>query len=100
VPGPKMKESRAGHTATLLRDGRVLIAGGHDDSAEIYDPTARRFVAFLHMGVSRFDHSATLLPDGKVLIAGGFWPAYKALASAEIYDPSNNQFKTIPDLAQ
>jgi hypothetical protein len=78
----------------------VLIAGGHDNSAEIYDPIARRFVAFLHMGVGRFGQSATLLPDGKVLIAGGFSSAYKALASAEIFDPSSGQFKPIPDMAQ
>ena len=43
-PGPKMKETRAGHTATLLDDGRVLIAGGHGDpSAEIYNPATNSF---------------------------------------------------------
>jgi hypothetical protein len=70
-----MKEGRVSHTATLLKDGRVLIAGGHEDnSAELYDPAAQRFVAILHMSVSRFGHSATLLLDVTVLIAGGWSP--------------------------
>ena len=67
-----MKKSRAGHTASLLTDGQVLIAGGHEDnSAELYDPPTHSFVAPSRMNASRYGHSATLMPDGTVLIAGG-----------------------------
>ena len=99
--GPKMKRSRAGHTATLLKNGRVLIAGGTTMTlAEIYDPAVQRFLTILHMTASRYGHSATLLPDGTVLIAGGWTPDYKALASAEIYDPASRKFKAISTMAQ
>jgi hypothetical protein len=80
--------SRTFHTATLLANGRVLIAGGTisngaDSSTEIYDPARFQFLARTSMTTARTSHTATLLPDGKVLIAGG-----QGLASAELYDPS------------
>lgn len=65
------------HTATLLQDGTVLLAGGGEgwssypalDSAEVYDPARRSFVAVGAMTLSRSAHTATLLNDGTVLIA-------------------------------
>src|SRR5947209_1065560 len=72
-----MHGRRADHTATLLRDGRVLIAGGMVenvvflDSAEIFDPAKQIFTPVVNMHSRRVGHSATLLPNGKVLIAGG-----------------------------
>jgi N-acetylneuraminic acid mutarotase len=92
-----MKTLRSLHTATMLPDGKVLVAGGDDHSgyatasAEIYDPAAGRWTAAGSMTVSRSSHTATLLPDGTVLVAGGNRATAASgisdQASAEIYDP-------------
>jgi len=88
-----MTERRAAHTATLLPNGKVLIAGarllsdGGVASAELYDPSTRTFSRTGDMTIPRAGHTATLLPDGRVLIAGG-----NGLASAELYDPSSGTF--------
>ena len=71
-----MGEARAGHTETLLPNGKVLVAGGYSvssswSSAELYDPAAGTFTDTAGMGTWRSSHTATLLPAGKVLIAGG-----------------------------
>lgn len=88
-----MNSPRTGHTATLLPDGRVLIAGGaqdqtlaDSDSAEIYDPATGSFVTTGSMAVKRCLHTATLLPNGTVLIAGG------GSIVTETYDPSTGSF--------
>ena len=76
VTGP-MTSGRVGHTATLLRNGEVLITGGGGSpasilsSAELYNPVSGTFHATGSMSVPRVGQSATLLPDGTVLIAGG-----------------------------
>jgi hypothetical protein len=93
-----MAVDRYSDTATLLRDGRVLIVGGESlrsgivASAELYDPNAGTFSATGSMSASRTGHTATLLPDGDVLIAGGYNPAGFSLASAELYDPTTGRF--------
>jgi hypothetical protein len=111
APGGSMATPRAGQTATLLSDGRVLIVGGQIESdnrfsalatAELYDPTTGRFSATGSMTVARFNHTATLLPNGRVLIAGGGGPpgignspspvSSPGLASAELYDPASGTF--------
>ncbi len=97
-----MAEPRCDASATLLKDGRVLIAGGSGTtpdsvaSAEIYDPRAGRFVKAGRMRHGREQHSATLLGDGTVLIAGGFEAASDgavSFADAEIFDPATLRFK-------
>ncbi len=91
-----MSTSRAAHTATLLRSGQVLIAGGFAGdqkslaSVEIFDPSTNAFSSADKMSVARAGHTATLLPDGKVLIAGGYNGNY--LDTAEIYDSKTGKF--------
>ena len=65
------------HTATLLPNGKVLVAGGYDtasgdlSSAELYDPATGNWSSAGSLGIARFLHTATLLPSGKVLVAAG-----------------------------
>ncbi len=87
--------ARSRHTATLLGDGRVLVAGGVDAdgrrlaSAELYEPVAGGWIPTGSLSIARGDHTATLLPDGRVLVVGGTGAggSEETLASAELYDP-------------
>jgi len=108
APVHGMHEIRAGHTATVLQDGRVLIAGGfkkgpdgssqiYSFTAEIFEPKTQTFAFTGQMNVRRAGHTATLLPDGKVLIAGGFTDN-GLTASAELYDPSNESFSFLSNM--
>lgn len=88
-----MTVSRYGHTATLLPDGRVLVAGGGNGflsmTAELYDPVIQAWRLTALMGHGRRNaHTATLLLDGRVLVIGGCDNTGSILDYAEIYDPS------------
>ena len=88
-----MTDARWYHTATLLPNGQVLVAGGNDifnnklSSAELYDPASGLWTATGRMTTERIDHTATLLPNGQVLVAGGY-NSRAYLSSAELYDPA------------
>jgi hypothetical protein len=105
VPTGNTTTARFSHTATLLLNGKVLIAGGMEqngvwlDSAELYDPAKGRFSPIGKMSARRAGATATLLPNGKVLIAGGDDGSGKSLASAEIYDPDTNTFSATGNLS-
>lgn len=107
VPVGSLNQVRMGHTATLLANGQVLIAGGYggypnsgnDDvlsSVEIYDPASKTFSFTGGLATARELHTATTLQNGKVLIVGGATPIgggyTQETASAEIYDPSTGLF--------
>jgi WD40 repeat protein len=100
TPGGQMIEPRSGHTATLLPDGKVLIAGGmrrNQDfykSAELYDPATGKFHATGEMNDRRVSQIAVLLPSGKVLMAGG-WIGHGCTNSAELYDPATGKFAAL-----
>ncbi|MGH9742192.1 MAG: Kelch repeat-containing protein [Candidatus Acidiferrum sp.] len=97
---------RTGHTATLLKDGKVLIVGGWTGrynlrrSAEIYEPAKNTFAATGDMVVERAGSTATLLRDGRVLVAGGEDRQENAIASAEIYDPATGKFTLTGSMAE
>lgn len=103
----QMHVARATHSATLLPDGNVLIAGGFRTEgtreiaiadAELYDPTADQFAPIAPMTEPRSGHTATLLPSGDVLIVGG-WGAQGRTAGAELYHPGSRTFEAIGALA-
>ena len=112
-----MVTGREFHTATLLADGRVLIAGGYTapppaaaggitlasvrtaesaasvlETAEIYDPTTGRFSETGSMSTFRDNHTATRLEDGRVLVIGGGGEGYASSESADLYDPETGTF--------
>jgi hypothetical protein len=96
---PSMNAARVSATATLLPNGKVLIAGGLDitteqvlTSTELYDPVTNSFAASTpSMNVARYGEVASLLPNGKVLIAGGLI-SFDASVSIELYDPVSDSF--------
>jgi hypothetical protein len=95
-----MQAARARHTAVLLRDGRVWVAGGYDlanaiptlVTSELYVPSLNFFGAGHSLIVARADHTATMMGDGRVFLAGGhngrnLLENQGYLDTTEIYDP-------------
>src|SRR5436189_278401 len=96
-----LNTERYSHTATLLPNGMVLVAGGgggsDSRSAELYDPASGTWTTTGSLNTGRAEHTATLLPNGMVLVAGGSGSS-GALASAELYDPASGSWTTTGSL--
>ncbi len=99
-----MATARANHTATLLNNGKVLVAGGYGPtgalaSTELYDPAANTWTPGPAMAQARWGHTATLLADGRVFVFGGadastYQLGNNTIGSAEIYDPVPDTWET------
>ena len=93
----KLNIGRFEHTATVLKDGRVLVTGGWTEyhgrillnSCEIFDPTTKKWTYVQPMHYPRARHSATLLSNGKVLIVGGLQNY------SELYNPLTNNWEVV-----
>jgi hypothetical protein len=90
------------HTATLLPNGKVLVAGGFDTSnslasAELYDAATGAWTPTANLITSRADHTATLLGNGLVLVAGGS-SNFTATNAAELYDPATDTWTSTGNL--
>jgi hypothetical protein len=99
VPTGSMALGREAFTATLLNDGRMLIAGGlipdglswqAVNEAEVYDPSSGIFTVVGKMNTEHACHTATLLQNGRVLITGGSYPT--PAMSAELFNPVSGTF--------
>ena len=103
-----MTVNHTGPTATLLMNGKVLIAGGDIGDgdgasfiAELYDPATGTFAVTGKLTTGREQNATTLLPDGTVLFAGGHGGVpvpgggFDNLASAEIYNPATGTFSAV-----
>lgn len=95
---------RSYHTATLLPDGQVLVAGGLDVNgfytadAELYDPVSGVWTDTGKLTIGRFRHTANLLPNGLVLVTGGYNALSKEVAHSELYDPATGNWRSTGDL--
>ena len=109
---PQMPTERvAGHTATLLPGGKLLVVGGVKSAgagtaaADVFDPASATWAPVAPMNVMRSSHAATLLGDGRVLVTGGSTVSsatakgYVNNTSAEIYDPVANTWTSIPPMS-
>jgi hypothetical protein len=96
VSGPYMLAIHNDFTATLLPNGKVLVAGGAGTIAELYDPATRTWNTTGSLNYSRYGSAATLLANGKVLVAGGMQtsPGY-AISSCEAYDPDTGTWTPV-----
>ncbi len=105
-----LRFARTNHSATLLNDGRVLVAGGRGTdalstlaSAEVFSPLTKTWSLSGSLSQGRSHHTATLLRDGRVLVTGGSahevtandGARFVALASAEIFEPRSSTWRAV-----
>ncbi len=101
---PRMKSGRAEHSATLLSNGDVLVAGGEIvtpqpwetklKEAELFHADTQQWTPVAPMHHARSAHAATPLLNGKILVTGGFGETAVLMAS-EIFDPATQQWTEI-----
>ena len=117
LPTNSMSFARGTHTATLLNDGRLLIAGGDDgsgrleaitDTAELYDPSTGRWEPAEVLGRQRTQHAALLLNDGRVLLVGGAGVLQagiqeqqleRPLIETDLFDPASETWSFSGDIS-
>ncbi|HEX5052917.1 MAG TPA: kelch repeat-containing protein [Planctomycetota bacterium] len=114
--GPQMASARAGHTQTLLPNGKILICGGVNGgqsilaggfqliyvptftaSCELYDPATNTLTSTNPLGLARGFHQASLLPSGDVLVTGGaasigFYGEGQATNDCTVFHPATNSW--------
>jgi PKD repeat protein len=89
--GPSLLQPRSAHSATVLPDGRVLVAAGmtwnwETTAAELYSPTSNSWSSTASLLNVRAQHTATLLPNGRVLVVGGWRAYFGQVSSVEVFD--------------
>jgi len=95
--------ARRGHSATLLNNGMVLVAGGMAtsgeflSSCELYDASTGEWTTTGSLAVPRLRHAATLLGTGEVLVSGGYGESDR-LSSCELFDPAAGTWSTVSSL--
>lgn len=98
-----LAEPRQFHSATLLENGRVLVAGGFTGApngsgiarAELIDPETGAVVDTTPMPGGRYMHEAARLPSGAVLVTGGFTADAPELPPALLFDPASESWRSI-----
>ena len=100
-----MREGHSGGLAVVLKDGRVLIAGGYNQaeglaSSEVFDPSVDQWMRTSSMVRKTFANTATVLTDGSVLFTGGFGMSRAKggiTPGSEVFDPKSNEWRKAPD---
>jgi N-acetylneuraminic acid mutarotase len=97
ITGSSLNTRRSYHTATLLLNGKVLVAGGFSTNAvtsiaELYDPATGNWTTTGSLVTGRREHTTTLLSNGTVLAVGGYDSNNTFLTSAELYDPATGNW--------
>jgi N-acetylneuraminic acid mutarotase len=107
APTGAMRSARDGHTATILANGKILVAGGTNNgaaltSAELYNPTAATWASTGSMHVARTLAQDVLLSNGSVLVMGGCVNDCLSATtnSAEIYNPIAGTFTATGSMVQ
>ncbi len=105
-----MQHARIGHTANLLPDGSVIVAGGCEDSycvdTEIFDPATRHWQRAASMTVPRIDQTSATLPDGRVMAIGGIYNCESEFGfcfstrTVDVYSPSTRRWTAYPLLLE